>query len=575
MIKINNLGSFDSISAIWLKYPEGGKEGDYLTVGGAEYGWDKYECQWRLSSSIIESTARTTRSVYGDLDVHHDVRVGGTLYAKHVKQPNCGLFPTLEKLKEAYPYPEVGMWACVGDTIPAPIYRCDTDGVWTPTGVSGGTDGIELEAYLKKDEVVQSTGGATDKVMSQKAVTDALRNIDISTLLADTPELERTVDVSSMPSLSTWIDGNDLWNDANPTFTSCVLVALGGVSRVKIEGNTSTQGHGCQYCLLKDDDTTAGNTPKYSRATPRLVRGLLSGNVVEIEVPDDAKYLYLCKMNGYGPSSTVLPSSVVFTLPAKNGIASRLDACEAAVCLSVDLTKKKIALMGDSITWLSLSSTPKRGWVTYFFEHLKFGEHRNYARSGATWSNTQATVANVEENTTSTTNDNTLYNQINRLIADVDGGFVPDYLVISAGINDVWFPSLRPDALAKTPDEVMRSEQHYTATSAALCTSIAEAIRLAAEMLWNKLPDVQVILMSPMQSVPVNYDKLRQVTEIERGCAAYLGWDFIAQMDEIPVNRIFEKWGYRMTYDGTHTSEMGARVAGGLIAAKVKSLLRP
>ena len=34
MNDINNLGSFSSIDAVWAKYPEGGKEGDFLTIGG-------------------------------------------------------------------------------------------------------------------------------------------------------------------------------------------------------------------------------------------------------------------------------------------------------------------------------------------------------------------------------------------------------------------------------------------------------------------------------------------------------------------------------------------------------------
>ena len=46
MSDINNLGSFSSIDAVWSKYPEGGKEGDYCTVGGKKYRWNKYDCIW-------------------------------------------------------------------------------------------------------------------------------------------------------------------------------------------------------------------------------------------------------------------------------------------------------------------------------------------------------------------------------------------------------------------------------------------------------------------------------------------------------------------------------------------------
>ena len=43
MIELNDLGSFDDINAVWKKYPEGGKEGDYLTIRDVKYRWNKYD----------------------------------------------------------------------------------------------------------------------------------------------------------------------------------------------------------------------------------------------------------------------------------------------------------------------------------------------------------------------------------------------------------------------------------------------------------------------------------------------------------------------------------------------------
>lgn len=55
---------------------------------------------------------------------------------------NKGLFPTEEALKIAVPYPIAGDWAVLGDTLPGPIYRCDTAGVWEATGeIGGGANG--------------------------------------------------------------------------------------------------------------------------------------------------------------------------------------------------------------------------------------------------------------------------------------------------------------------------------------------------------------------------------------------------------------------------------------------------
>lgn len=44
---------------------------------------------------------------------------------------DCGLFPDVDALNLAHPNPIVGMWAGVGQTTPAVLYRCKKNGVWT------------------------------------------------------------------------------------------------------------------------------------------------------------------------------------------------------------------------------------------------------------------------------------------------------------------------------------------------------------------------------------------------------------------------------------------------------------
>ncbi len=46
MNELNNLGTFASIDEVWKRYPEGGREGDYLTANGDKYCWDKYDRCW-------------------------------------------------------------------------------------------------------------------------------------------------------------------------------------------------------------------------------------------------------------------------------------------------------------------------------------------------------------------------------------------------------------------------------------------------------------------------------------------------------------------------------------------------
>lgn len=60
--KIHNLGSFETESAVWLRYPEGGKEGDFLTISGIVYYWDKYSDRWEPgeeSTGVTEDTEVT------------------------------------------------------------------------------------------------------------------------------------------------------------------------------------------------------------------------------------------------------------------------------------------------------------------------------------------------------------------------------------------------------------------------------------------------------------------------------------------------------------------------------------
>ena len=148
---INYKGEFTSIEAVWERYPEGGIEGDYLYINSVKYRWNKYDCIWENAETVTDSPARRIDNFDGDVHVQNDLVVGGTLRAKKVKQPNCGLFATEAALNAAFPKPEVGMWAAVGDTLPADIYRCNTEGVWEATGEVGPTDTTIMEAYTRDE----------------------------------------------------------------------------------------------------------------------------------------------------------------------------------------------------------------------------------------------------------------------------------------------------------------------------------------------------------------------------------------------------------------------------------------
>lgn len=202
---IRNLGNFASIQAVWATYPQGGVEGDYLFIpnqSGTKYRWNKYIQNWENAAVVTETTTRES-TTFSDLNVQNDVlvggkmdvngemlvenhaeiqgglKVGGTLRAGHVKQPNVGLFATLQALQAAYPNPEVGMWATVGDSVPGAVYRCDTAGTWTATGGTGGVD--ELENVLLYS--VQSLTSAERNQVLENLGIEVITNVEMDAVL--------------------------------------------------------------------------------------------------------------------------------------------------------------------------------------------------------------------------------------------------------------------------------------------------------------------------------------------------------------------------------------------------------
>lgn len=79
---INYLGVFESIEQAWEAYPEGGKEGDYIIVGGEQLRWNKYTANWGEYDPDASTPARPVATIYGDLHVHNDVIIGEDLYAR-------------------------------------------------------------------------------------------------------------------------------------------------------------------------------------------------------------------------------------------------------------------------------------------------------------------------------------------------------------------------------------------------------------------------------------------------------------------------------------------------------------
>lgn len=151
----NNLGSFNSLQELWEAHPEGGHEGDYATVNGVVFRWNKYNRIWSGTGTPMETYGRKTDLHEGDVVINNDLTVAGMIRARGVKQPNRGLFHDLASLQKRYPFPEVGWWATVGDSVPGQIYRCDQPGVWSATGETGGLDSVDYEKINKIEQLLQ------------------------------------------------------------------------------------------------------------------------------------------------------------------------------------------------------------------------------------------------------------------------------------------------------------------------------------------------------------------------------------------------------------------------------------
>ena len=75
------------------------------------------------------------------------VAIGGIEYST---RKNKGLFATSAALSAAIPSPTVGDWALVGDSFPADLYVCTTDGVWTDSGEDYEGDNVSFNDYVLK-----------------------------------------------------------------------------------------------------------------------------------------------------------------------------------------------------------------------------------------------------------------------------------------------------------------------------------------------------------------------------------------------------------------------------------------
>ena len=110
-------------------------------------------------------------TIRGNATFNRDVYISGWLNARNIRGAGKGLYETVDKLNSAYPNPENGWFALVGNTLPADIYRA-WGGEWVATGQKGGEPVLELAKLTELSESLEnevSAGVAADEAL-KKAV---------------------------------------------------------------------------------------------------------------------------------------------------------------------------------------------------------------------------------------------------------------------------------------------------------------------------------------------------------------------------------------------------------------------
>jgi len=159
-------------------------------------------------SDNISVTGNT--AIGGDASVSGDCRISGSLRIQgHLDAPNVldamkGLFPSVEALRAAYPYPADGAMALVGSSLPATLYRASRR-AWISTGklagdlqinVSESQQAIEAERLARAEAIAEERRLREDAIASEadsRVEADNSLAADIASLRDDVAEVENMV----------------------------------------------------------------------------------------------------------------------------------------------------------------------------------------------------------------------------------------------------------------------------------------------------------------------------------------------------------------------------------------------
>lgn len=228
-----------------------------------------------------------------------------------------------------------------------------------------------------------------------------------------------------------------------------------------------------------------------------------------------------------------------------------------------------IAILGDSQTWLSGDDcTKEKGWATWFKEDFNPKSICSYARSGATWTCVPNTKRNIVENVGILSDNNVIYNQLERLDDAIKNGnqVLPNLIIIAAGINDLWFKNKRPHFFED-------SDSLLVLQNANQLLSFRAAFRYSVQTIKTRYPNCKILIITPLQSIKVDNNLLEKACDLMEDLANNQKIMLI-RLDKLsPIRSKQEIITKTYTYDGTHTNVLGAKQNGKIVSENLKQLL--
>lgn len=274
-----------------------------------------------------------------------------------------------------------------------------------------------------------------------------------------------------------------------------------------------------------------------------------------LHIPANAKYIGVSSHNSF----TISITYTRYITPSE--VANTIDSLKTKVLDGY--MDKNIVLFGDSLT----SKAANGKWVTEIEKIMSFKSLTNYARGYCRWSMYADTVYDITSTGGTGSSDNVIWNQYNRLVADVTNEVVPvpDAIIIMAGTNDAIYNSnvgTVADVMAITD---IRSAQVGT------LNNVCASIRRVVEDIVATFPYTKIIICVPVQQVMQHARQENIVPCIRELCALY-SIDTIDLYKNCGISYPIENGAdIYLNPDGVHPNDNGGKLIANYIKAWLTS----